>query len=221
MEILRDYFLLFIIYSFIGWIMEVIYAGVLDKKLTNRGFLIGPICPIYGVGCVLIIILLSDFKPYPVGLFVLAVVIASLLEYYTSYLMEKIFKARWWNYSQNKFNINGRICLETMIPFGIISCLVIYIVNPFLIENLNKIPDIVQTITTIIIAIIFLADLITSFNIINHYKKTIKKASLDDNTEDINQYVKNKLLEKSVLYRRLIKAFPRIEAKIKYIIKKD
>lgn len=221
MEIIREYFLLFIIYSFIGWFMELIYVGIIDKKITNRGFLIGPICPIYGVGCVLIIILLSDFKSHPLGLFTLAIVIASILEYFTSYFMEKMFKARWWNYTQNKFNINGRICLETMVPFGLIACLVMYIVNPFIIEKLNQVPNIVLNIISIIFLILFIIDEVVSFNIINHYKKTVKKVSQEDNTEDINQYVKNKLLSKSVLYRRLIKAFPRIEAKIKDVIKKD
>lgn len=224
MEIIREYFLLFIIYSFIGWVMEVIYAGILDKKFTNRGFLIGPICPIYGIGCLLIIILLKDFKSHPVGLFILAIVIASLLEYFTSYFMEKIFKARWWNYTQNKFNINGRICLETMIPFGLIACLVMYIVNPFILETIYKLPEIVLNISVILFGILFIIDEIISLNIINHYKKTVKKVMQEDHTEDVNQYVKSKLLEKSVLYRRLIKAFPKIEAKIKDmkdIIKKD
>ena len=135
---IRDYFLLFMIYALAGWILEVIYALFADKKLTNRGFLIGPICPIYGVGCVLIILLLTPYKNHPIGLFVLAIVICSILEYFTSYFMEKLFKARWWDYSNRKFNINGRICLETMIPFGIVACFIIYIVNPFVVEILNK-----------------------------------------------------------------------------------
>ena len=212
---IRDYFLLFMIYALAGWILEVIYALFADKKLTNRGFLIGPICPIYGVGCVLIILLLTPYKNHPIGLFVLAIVICSILEYFTSYFMEKLFKARWWDYSNRKFNINGRICLETMIPFGIVACFIIYIVNPFVVEILNKIPDTTLNILSIVLAIIFLIDIILSFNIINGFKKTIKNISLEDRTEDINNYIKNLLLEKSILYRRLIKTFPKIQTKIK------
>lgn len=214
---IRDYFLLFMIYALAGWILEVIYALFADKKLTNRGFLIGPICPIYGVGCVLIILLLTPYKNHPIGLFVLAIVICSILEYFTSYFMEKLFKARWWDYSNRKFNINGRICLETMIPFGIVACFIIYIVNPFVVEILNKIPDTTLNILSIVLAIIFLIDIILSFNIINGFKKTIKNISLEDRTEDINNYIKNLLLEKSILYRRLIKSFPKIQTKIKKI----
>lgn len=225
---LREYFLLFIIYSMIGWLMEIGYTLVKDKKLTNRGFLIGPYCPIYGIGAVSVILALSQYKAHPIGLFVLAIVICSVLEYFTSYIMEKLFKARWWDYSNNKFNINGRICLETMVPFGIIACFIIYIINPIIVTTLNKVPDLGLTISSIIIAVLFIGDLITSFNIVNNFKKTVKTASLEDRTDDINKYVKNLLLQKSFLHRRLIKAFPKIETKIKNIkqdikekIKKD
>ncbi|MGM9879280.1 MAG: putative ABC transporter permease [Bacilli bacterium] len=216
---LREYFLLFVIYSIIGWILEVIYTFVTDKKFTNRGFLIGPYCPIYGVGAVLVILLLSQYKEHPIGLFVLAIVICSILEYFTSYIMEKLFNTRWWDYSNRKFNINGRICMETMVPFGIVACLLVYIINPFLVSNLYKLPDIFLTVVSIFLAVLLISDYITSFNIINNFKKTVKEASDADRTEDINKYVKNLLLEKSILHRRLIKAFPKIQTRLKEIKK--
>lgn len=212
---LKIYFLLFLIYSFVGWVLEVIYTLFTDKKLTNRGFFIGPYCPIYGVGALLIVIFLSKFQQHPFALFILAVVICSVLEYYTSYVMEKIFKIRWWDYSNNKFNINGRICLETMIPFGVIACLLVYVINPFLVLNLNKLPESCLVVVSLIFGVLLIADFITSFNIINNFKKTVKNVSERDRTEDINKYVKNLWLKKSFLYRRLIKAFPKIETKLK------
>ena len=133
-------FLLFITYSFIGWCMEVGCKLVELKKFINRGFLIGPYCPIYGWGCILIIILLNKYTNDPLVLFIMAIVICSILEYFTSYFMEKLFKARWWDYSRRKFNINGRICLETMIPFGLLGCLIMYFVNPFFVSIYSKIP---------------------------------------------------------------------------------
>ena len=215
---IRELFLLFIIYSIIGWILEVFYNLIFeDKKIVNRGFLIGPYCPIYGVGCLLILGLLFRYKSQPVGLFVLSMVICSLLEYITSYVMEKLFKARWWDYSDKRFNINGRICLETMIPFGIVSCLIIYIVNPFFVSILREVPGIDLTILFIVTSIIFIVDVITSFNVVNNFKRTVKKVSLEDKTEDINKYVKDILMKKSFLYRRLVIAFPRIETKLKVI----
>lgn len=204
--------------------METVYTLITEKKLYNRGFLIGPYCPIYGIGCVLILVLLSKYQAHPVTLFVLAIVICSLLEYLTSYIMEKVFKARWWDYSNNRFNINGRICLETMVPFGIAACFIIYIVNPFVSELLNNIPITIVNVLEIIIAVIFVTDVITSFNIVNHFKNTVKNVSLDDKTDDINKYVKKVLSERSIFHRRLIKAFPKIKMKkidLKKIIKKD
>ena len=165
---LKVYFLLFLIYSFVGWVLEVIYTLFTDKKLTNRGFFIGPYCFIYGVGALLIVIFLSKFQQHPFALFILAVVICSILEYCTSYVMEKIFKIRWWDYSNNKFNINGRICLETIIPFGVIACLLVYVINPFLVLNLNKLPESCLVVVSLIFGVLLIADFITSFNIIIH-----------------------------------------------------
>lgn len=195
--------------------MEVIYAYGTKKKITNRGFLIGPYCPIYGIGCILIIILLSSYKNHPAGMFVLAILICSVLEYFTSYLMERMFKARWWDYSKTKYNINGRVCLDTMLPFGIIACIVIYIINPTIMSVINRIPETRLNILTLVLAIIFILDLIASFNIVNNFKKTIKKASLEDRTDDINKYIRDILFKRSLFHRRLLKAFPTSHAIIK------
>ena len=205
---IREYFLLFMLYAMLGWLMEVVYALVTKKKLSNRGFLIGPYCPIYGVGCILIIILLSGFKKYPVVVFILAIIICSILEYFTSYIMEKLFKARWWDYTKTKFNINGRICVDTMLPFGIIAFIIIYLVNPIVARAIEKTPDTVLTIIAITFLAVFILDLIASFNIVNNFKKTIKKATLDDRTDDINKYIRETLSSKSLLHRRLLRAFP-------------
>ena len=110
------YFILFIIYAMIGWFIEIINGLIQTKKFVNRGFLIGPYCPIYGVGGILITLLLSKYYDDPIVLFFMGIAVCGILEYLTSYIMEKFFKARWWDYSKRKFNINGRICLETIIP---------------------------------------------------------------------------------------------------------
>ena len=131
---------MFIIYSFLGWIVDTTDILITTKKLVNRGFLLGPICPIYGVGVLLMIFLLSRFIDTPLALFILAIFIFMTLEYLTSYFMEKLFNARWWDYSNQKFNLNGRICLETTIPFGLGGMLVMYVINPFITKLLDKIP---------------------------------------------------------------------------------
>lgn len=205
------YFLLFLIYSFIGWFYEVLLTLVKKKKFINRGFLIGPYCPIYGVGSLFVIFLLNDYLDKPFGLFILSMVICSIVEYTGSFLLEKIFKTSWWDYSSQKFNINGRICLETMIPFGLGCMLIMYIVNPFFVSILIKIPKVVANITAVILLILFIIDFTVSFQIIWKFKR-ISDDAKKDNTEKVTEYVKNEILNrKKVLYTRLINAFPNLK----------
>ena len=201
------YFLLFIIYSFIGWLIEVIGKLFEKHKFINRGFLVGPICPIYGHGCIVMILTLSKFKDNPLTLFINAIFICSLLEYFTSYFMEKIFKARWWDYSTKKFNLNGRICAETMIPFGILGTLVICVINPIFEYILNMFDFETIKITAIVLFVIYLIDYIISLIIMFGFKGTLKTVE-KDGTEEITKKVKDILINKNVLYKRLVEAFP-------------
>ena len=98
------YILLFFIYSVLGWCLENISQFIEYHKLTNRGFFIGPYCPIYGVGATLLHLLLSSYAKDPIVLFLLSIIVCATLEYFTSWLMEKLFKARWWDYSNKKYN---------------------------------------------------------------------------------------------------------------------
>ncbi|HAB66493.1 MAG TPA: hypothetical protein DCE23_03900 [Firmicutes bacterium] len=209
-------FLLFIIYSFCGWVMEVIVALFCERKLINRGFLIGPLCPIYGVGVTLFNLLLSRYTDDPVVLFVMAVLICSILEYFTGYIMEKLFKARWWDYSDKKFNVNGRICLDNLVAFGILGLIVMYILNPFFISIINKLPNIAIYIICIIILIVFITDIIISFKIISGFKN-VAKSMKKDNTEEITTRVRELLLNRGGLYKRLILAFKDFQASEKLL----
>lgn len=209
-------FLLFIIYSFFGWCMEVVVALVSEKKLINRGFLIGPLCPIYGVGVVLINILLYRYMDDPVVLFVMAVLICSILEYFTGYMMEKLFKARWWDYSHKKFNVNGRICLDNLVAFGLLGLLVMYVLNPFFSKVLENFSPIALYVINIILLIIFIVDLIVSFKIISGFKN-VAKSMKKDNTEEITNKVRELLLKRGSLYKRLILAFKDFQASEKLL----
>lgn len=206
------YFLLFFTYSVLGWIMEVTLKLITERKFINRGFLIGPYCPIYGYGVLLITLLLKKYQDDVIATFIFSILICGLLEYFTSYFMEKFFHARWWDYSKKRFNINGRICLETLIPFGIMGCLIIYITNPIILSALNKIPELALHIVSIILFICYIADNIISGKIISNLKEV--STNLRDNTEEISQKVKNIISKKSVLHRRLVKAFPLIKSKV-------
>ena len=210
---IRVYFLLFITYAFLGWCMEVIGKLIQYKRFINRGFLIGPYCPIYGYGALLITFLLKKYTNDPIALFIMAIVVCGILEYLTSYFMEKIFHARWWDYSQRKFNINGRVCLNTIIPFGLLGMFIMYVSNPFLIEKIEALPEIALNILFWILLVIYLIDNIVSTNVISYVGKTTKEIGKDlDNTEEITKKVKEILTKKSGLYRRLLKAYPAIQS---------
>lgn len=210
---IKVYFLLFIIYSFLGWLIEVIGKLIQYKRFINRGFFIGPYCPIYGTGAIIITILLKKYMNDPITLFIMAILISGVLEYLTSYYMEKKYHARWWDYSQRKFNINGRVCLNTIIPFGMLGMFIIYISNPFFIEKINSLSTIWLNILFWGLLIIYIIDNIVSIYIIKALGKTTKQLGKElDNTEEITKKVKEILMEKSVLHRRLIKAYPKIQA---------
>ncbi len=216
MEYIGTLFLLYLVYSFIGWIIEVVGELIKHKKFVNRGFLIGPYCPIYGFGAIAITLNLTRYYNNLIVLFTMAILICGLLEYFTSFIMEKLFHARWWDYSNMKYNINGRICLETLVPFGILGVLIIQVLNPFFIRILSNIPSFV----TIILAILFFIDNIISFKIIFNLKNVtmkLKNGEEDvpepkDNTEEITKKVKEILKSKSLLHRRLVNAFPKLKS---------
>lgn len=220
---IKSYFFLFLIYAVMGWLIEVIGEIIRNKKFVNRGFMIGPYCPIYGVGGILITIFLRDYVNNPFVLFCVAIVICGVLEYLTSYIMEKVFKARWWDYSKKKFNINGRVCLETIIPFGLLGCFIMYVSNPFLENLLKKVPENVLNILFYICISIYLLDFIISLFVISGLRETVKAVNKDnpyDNTEEITKQVKEILRNKGILDRRLINAFPKVSIeKVKQKIK--
>ena len=220
---IRIYFLLFMIYAILGWCMEVTCKLIQYKRFINRGFLIGPYCPIYGYGAILITFLLKKYTDDPIILFFMAIIICGTLEYLTSYFMEKIFKARWWDYSQKKFNINGRVCLNTIVPFGLLGLFIMYVSNPFFISKIQLLPEIWLNILFWTLLIIYIVDNIVSGIVIRYVKKTEKIVGKDlDNTEEITKKVKEVLQNKSVLHRRLLNAYPSLEAvKIKIKEKKE
>lgn len=220
---IRVYFLLFIVYSVIGWLMEVICKLIQDKKFIDRGFLIGPYCPIYGTGAILITFLLKKYTNDPITLFIMAILLCGTLEYLTSYFMEKIYHARWWDYSQTKFNINGRVCLNTIIPFGLLGMFIIYVSNPFLIRKIETLSEVTLNTLFWALLILYLIDNIVSAKVISYVGRTTKQIGKSlDNTEEITKKVKDILLGKSPLHRRLVNAYPKLQLlKVKIKEKKE
>jgi uncharacterized membrane protein len=195
---IETYFMIFIFYSVLGWMMESFGGLLKTKKFVNRGFLIGPYCPVYGWGVLFITIFLQKYVDDLPVLFIMSIVLCGTLEYFTSFFMEKIFHARWWDYKNRKFNINGRICLETLLPFGILGTTILKFVNPLYLNLIEKISNIaLHWIVGILLTLIFI-DTIVSFFIISNLKKvsdsvTKDKSETKDNTEEISKKVKEEV----------------------------
>ena len=206
----KIYVLVFFIYAFAGWVMETTSISIRNKKFVNRGFLIGPYCPIYGWGVLTILLTVGKNTSDVLGVFLKAILICSVLEYFTSYFMEKIYNVRWWDYSNKKFNINGRICLETMLPFGLLALCIIYGIHPVVMSMVDKLSVTGLIAVCAVLITIFIADNIVSTYILFKIKGTIK-AEKKDNTETIKKYIEKWFQDNTVLYRRIKNAFPKFE----------
>ena len=203
------YFFLFFIYSVIGWFVEVTYVYIGTKKFINRGFLIGPYIPIYGYSALIMALYLTQYKDNPLTVFLLAIFICTFIEYMISFNMEKLFNARWWDYSNSKFNINGRVCLKNGLGFGFLSLLLIYLINPWLVNLLEKLNPKLLIIISVICLVIFVFDFITSLIVTFDIKNKIKKFDSDSTTE-IRELI-NEKIKKKLLKRRVLNAFPRVK----------
>ncbi len=131
MENIVKYIMLFFFYSFAGWCLESTYCSVGEKKLINRGFLTGPLCPIYGTAAIVLILLIyNPFKDNILIVFLLGILLCDIVEFITSYIMEKLFAARWWDYTYEFCNLGGRICLKHSLYWGVISVAFVKLIHP-------------------------------------------------------------------------------------------
>lgn len=167
----------------------------------------GPWCPIYGFGAVFISLLLSRHAEDPLAVFGLAILICGILEYSTSYMMEKIFHARWWDYSTKKFNLNGRVCADTLLPFGLLGLLLVYAITPVMFSCFDLLSETMIQIICLSLSLLFLADITISTTTLVKIRVHAGKLN-GDSTEKITNEVRSVLAEKSALVRRMMRAFP-------------
>ena len=187
--------LMFMLYGFLGYVYEMIHMRITTKELVNRGFLNGPIIPVYAVGSLLIIFLLDGIKSNFVLTVLLITVICSITEYITGFILEKIFKIRWWDYSDKAFNIHGRVCPNTMIQFVILAIVALYIINPYFMNMLSGANEMVLNITSFILIVLFISDFIFSNAVVINFLKT-DTGDRKDKTPTIRKYTKTYLKSK-------------------------
>ncbi len=202
--------LLFFIYSFLGWCMEVILKYIQFHRFINRGFYAGPICPIYGSGALLITLAFHFLPPPESGIgttFALSLVLCGALEYFTSYFMEKRFHTRWWDYSRKPMNLHGRIWIGNLLLFGLGGVMIIHVLNPVFLSWLAGFSLRAKAIAAGIILAVFAADFVLTHFIMKLVKTGVEN-SRADSTEELNREIRMLLSNRNVFYRRFADAYP-------------
>lgn len=213
LETLTNYFFIFFIFSIAGWLIEVVLKFIDLGKFVNRGFLIGPYCPIYGLGAFLIVFAINGLIKYEHSyalVFLTSLIICGLVEYFVSYYLEKKYHARWWDYSSKPMNLNGRIWIGNLILFGIGGLLIVEVFSPFFLSLFYKMSLRSRTIFSIVVAIIMLSDYVVSYFVMKLIKVNIEKSKAD-NTEEIKKEIKILASNKNILYSRFVKAYPEVK----------
>lgn len=203
----------FFLYSLIGWFYESTVCSLLkERRLINRGFLAGPYCPVYGCGALLCYLLLGSIEN-PFVLFLSAAVLCSVLEYVTGYGMEKLFQAKWWDYSHLPLNLHGRICLYGAILFGMSNVLICRYIQPRFIEILQKFDSNMLKFVAVTLSGIFVLDIIMSFRNwidFNKHLKHLQELFIEKMTqthEDISDLYQSQIQPKIVANKRGIEVW--------------
>lgn len=201
------WFLYFVIYSFLGWICEVIYCSIPAKKFINRGFLKGPICPVYGFGAVFVIYIMTSLNIKSLILiFIFGGIIASVIEFIADLMLEYVFHTRLWDYSNRKFNIKGRVCLLNSTLFSILSLVLMSFIHPIIMSYIKMLSNRALIIIVIICMLLLITDISRTVLEVINLNTTLKNMSL-------LKELKKEFSKKEIKFIRLINAFPQLEHK--------
>ena len=195
------YFILlyFFVYGFLGWCTEVGFAAFKTHHFVNRGFLNGPICPIYGVGVTAVITILTTYKSDIIVLYILSVVLVTVLEGVTGWAMDKIFHNKWWDYSDMPLNIGGYVCLLFSIVWGFACLFIIYFIQPLVHDLLAFIPTVVGIILIIILGITLIADLyVTASTIFKFNRRLAAMEKIAAEMHEISEQIGQEIFEKTI-----------------------
>lgn len=201
---------IFFIYSFIGWCGEVVLAAVNRHKFVNRGFVSCPLCPVYGAGAVAVSVFLPELEEQLFFLFLGGMIVTAFVEYLTGRLLELIFHKKWWDYSEQKFQLDGYVCLKNSVIWGICSVLVIRIFNPLLCRGLELLPMLLGEVLLWVLGVLLAIDFIGSGIAVLGLKKQGRISQITEGLHRTSKILENALTER--IQRRMVKAFPNIES---------
>ena len=177
--------------------MESIFRSIMEKKIINTGFLKGPICPIYGIGAIIMFTFLQSLENNIVLLFLASIIILTLWEYIVGVMLEKIFHTRYWDYSDHKFNIQGRICLSNSIYWGVLGVVFVKYIHPNIQNLIQKVDIKLLYFIVTILMVVFIVDMITSIVKIKNIKSTLEKI------EELNKEIREKIKEIKILPKEI------------------
>lgn len=234
-----DLFLYFVFYSFLGWVMETCYCSVNERRLVPRGFLYGPVCPIYGAGVLLMILFFTPLKRNLVLFYVVAVVVMSSWEYFVAWLLETTTHVKYWDYSNFRYNLKGRICLWVALVWGVLSYLVIFYIHPPIEARFAEIPSVLKYALGSVLLAVLLTDAaftirhlalvsklvvgVTALNEELQVQLSLGKAELTDKLEPKAEAVRQKYyaeiarLERSS--RRFRNRYSRMKVNRRYVVR--
>lgn len=180
------YFILyFFVYGFLGWCTEVAFAACKERKFVNRGFLNGPICPIYGIGVGVVVQFLREFRSNFILLYLTSIILVTVLEWITGFILEKVFHNKWWDYSDMPFNINGYVCLLFSLIWGVACVVIVDFIHPLIHKGLTFIPVWIGIVLIVILGIVMFADLyVTASGILKMNKRLAK---MDEIAEELHK----------------------------------
>lgn len=205
----------FFLFSCLGWVMEVTLKYIQFHRFINRGFLIGPYCPIYGWGVVTVTLVVGGLAVRRGTLgetFLAGMVLCGALEYFTSWYMEKRFHARWWDYSQKPMNLHGRIWIGNLLLFGAACVVIVHVIDPVFFRWMEQWDPQVLRLTALGVIVLMATDYVTA-----HFLMGVVRREIDgqagDNTEEISKQVHALLHDRNLLIRRIHQAYPNLQAR--------
>ncbi len=190
---------IFLIYSFFGWCTEVVFQAASHGKFINRGFLNGPVCPIYGFGVLAVVVCLTPLKSSLPILFFGSVILTSALEFLTGFVLEKFFRDKWWDYSNEPFNLMGYICLRFSLMWGVACVVVMDVIHPIIMRAVSWIPHTLGTILICVFAAAMIADAVVSISAaITMKHRLIRMEELAEKFHDVSDHIGASLAENAI-----------------------
>ena len=194
-RMLSDLFILFVFYSSLGWMCEVCYCALITHRFVNRGFLHGPWCPVYGIGALSVIGLLQPFAHNVFLLYAASFFITGAVEYLTGWLLEMLFHTKWWDYSDKKFNIKGRVCLFNSLLFTFASGSAVLFVHPTVAAFVERMSSTLRFYIACAFGFVFTADFVLTLRKVVDFTEYITR--LQDFAENLKERYENEAWFKS------------------------